>query len=424
MMVTQMRQLQLPLLRTSWNNIMTNRRSTLLALATLIGSTGLPVVAQEGMRAGLQSTGKPYTITVGLRQEYDDNIFTSSTNEQASMKTIVNPGFVFNYPMEMTTISFNYSMGVTLFWDRPGDDVDLSHQFTARVSHKFSERFSIDMRDQFRFAQEAEGRDGTSIQRFLGDGFTNTFTMDISAQWTERFSTITGYGNVIERYDDPTVNLINDQMTHQARQDFRFSVLPSTTAVAAYNYETTDYTDGNPLNTRDFDRHRLTGGADHYLLENWLLTGRVGGEFVLYENDQLDDSVNPYVDLSTAWTYLPGSRVRASYNYATNLTDDGFSGSSEGHTLRLSIDHAITKKLTAGANVRSQFQTQKRSTSLGAASDEEIEENSVSAGLTLNYTINNYLSANAGYIYSMVYSEDAIREYDRNQIYIGITGKY
>jgi len=382
------------------------------------------VLAQEEVRAGKEGTGKPYTITVGLRQEYDDNIFTTPNNEQGSFKTIVSPGFVFNYPMEMTLFSFSYNMGMTYYWDRPGDDLDFSHLVTARLNHKFSNRFQIDLREQFRFAQEAEGRNGNAVQRFLGDGFTNTFTADGTAQWTERFSTITGYGNIIDRYDDPAVNLVNDQITHQVRQDFQLSVLPTTTAVAAYNYETTDYTDGNAFATRDFDRHRGTVGADHYILDNWLLTGRFGGEFVTYENNQLDDRVNPYVDVSTAWTYLPGSRVRAGYNYATNLTDDGFAGSSEGHTLSLEIKHAITQKLSAGANIRGLIQTNDRNVVLGAANNQDIDENTLSIGVNVSYVINDYLSADAGYTYSGVSSDDATREYWRNQVYIGITGKY
>lgn len=376
------------------------------------------------VRAGKEGTGKPYTITVGLRQEYDDNINTSANNEQGSFKTIVSPGIVFNYPMEATLISFSYNFGMTYYWDRPGDDFDFSHLASARVNHKFSDRFQLDARDQFRFAQEAEGRSGSSIQRFLGDGFNNTFTADGTAQWTERFSTITGYGNIIDRYDDSTVSLVNDQITHQVRQDFQFSVLPTTTAVAAYNYETTDYTDGNNLTTRDFDRHRVTVGADHYIMNNWLVSGRGGAEFVLYEDKLMDDRANPYADISTSWTYLPGSKLRASYNFGTNLTDDGFSGSSLGHTFRLEITHAITQKLSAGGNVTYMAQTLDRSTSLGAANNDEIDENTLTAGLSLNYAINDYLSASAGYIYSMVDSDDAAREYWRNQVYIGLTAKY
>lgn len=387
-------------------------------------ATSSGAVSGNEIRAGREGAGKPYTITVTLRQEYDDNIYTAPNNEQGSFKTIVSPGIVFNYPMDNTLVSFSYNFGMTYYWDRPGDDFDFSHLVNARVNHKFSDRFQLDVRDEFRFAQEAEGRSGSAIQRFLGDGFLNTFTIDGTAQWTERFSTITGYGNEIERYDDNTVSLVDDQMTHKVRQDFQFSVLPTTTAVAAYNYETTDYTDGNFLTTRDFDRHRVMVGADHYILDNWLITGRGGVEFVMYEDNALDDRANPYVDVSTSWTYLPGSRLLASYNFGTNLTDDAFAGSSLGHTFKLDIKHAITPKLSAGANVTYLLQTQDRSTALGAVSNDEIDENTLYAGLSLSYAINDYLSASAGYTYSMVDSDDAVREYWRNQIYISITAKY
>ncbi|MDX6767731.1 MAG: outer membrane beta-barrel protein [Candidatus Methylacidiphilales bacterium] len=401
-----------------------NRLSALFALLVLLLIDLCEANAQANLRAGVEGSGKPYTISVGLRQEYDDNIFTSSNNEQGSWKTIVNPSVVFNYPMENTSISFGADFGLIFYWDRPGDDFDYNQLFTGRVSHNFSDRFQLDLREQFRFAQEAEGRSGTAIQRFLGDGFSNSASIDGTAKWTDRFSTVTGYSNTLDRYDDSSINLVNDQMTHGVRQDFQFSVLPTTTAVAAFNYSTTDYTDGNILGTRDFDVYRGTVGADHYILTNWLITGRFGGEYVDRANTALSDGANPYVDLSTAWTYLPGSRLRASYNYATNLTDDAQSGTSTGHTLALEIQHAITPKLTATGSVRGQFQSLDRSSALGAVNSDAIDETSYTTSLGLSYTITNYLSANVGYTLSGVDSDDASREYWRNQIYFGITGKY
>jgi hypothetical protein len=392
---------------------------TWLLVAT-VGLTGAHLVSAQEFRAGKEGTGKPYTVTVGLRQEYDDNINTTPNNEQGSFKTIINPGVVFRYPLENTLFSAGYNFGATYYWDRPGDDWDLSHLFNARINHKFSPRFEIDLREQFRFAQESELRNGVAIQRRLGDGWANTASIQGIYQWTERFSTSTTYTNEIQRYDETQVAFTNDYIQHNVSQDFLFSVLPTTTAVLNYTYVTTDYDEID----RDFDSHRALVGADHYLLPTWLLSGRAGAEFVFYDNPVLNDAIGPYVNVATVWNYLPGSSVKAGYTFGTNLTDDPNFGSSVGHTVDFSINHAITQKFSVGARTGTTFQTFEQNNGLTAAVTQDIDEQTFFGELTARYAFTEYLSADAGYRHSFTDSDNLNREYWRNQVWIGITGKY
>lgn len=376
------------------------------------------VFAQD-QRAGQLGTGKPYVITMTLRQEYDDNINTAPQNEEGSFKTIINPGVRFDYPMNNTLFSAGYQFGATYFWDRPGDDWDLSHLFTLRLNHKFSPRVSVDIREQFRFAQESELRNGAVLQRRLGDGWTNTASIQGNVQWVERFSTATTYRNEISRYDDPIVAFGNDLVQHDVSQDFLFAVLPTTTAVANYTFTTTDYSDID----RDFDTHRLVVGADHYLLPTWLLSGRVGAEFLENDNPILNDGVGPYANIATSWNYLPGSSVRLGYTFGTNLTDNLAFGSSEGHTVDLTWTHAITPKFSATSGLRAGFQTFEQENALFATT-QDFDETTVSASISAAYQFTDYLSAEVGYRHSFVDSDIALREYWRNQVWIGLTGKY
>jgi hypothetical protein len=388
--------------------------SAVIFLAFAMGA-----VAQD-IRAGKEGAEKPYTITVSLRQEYDDNINTSPNNEIGSFKTIINPGITLNYPMENTLFSAGYQFGSTYFWDRPGDDWDFSHLFSGRINHKFSPRFELDVRELFRFAQEDELRDGGVIQRRLGDGWTNIVSIQGTTQWAERFSTSTTYRNEIKRYNDDIVAFTNDLVQHEVAQDFLFTVLPTTTAVFNYTYTTTDYDDID----RDFDSHKVMVGADHYLLPKWLLSGRAGAEFTLYDNPILDDGVGPYVNVVTAWNYLPGSSARLGYTYGTKLTDDTNFGSSEGHTFDFSLNHAITAKLSAGTRLGATLQTFEKSRRLNPGVTQNIDEQSFFGEVFARYSITDYLSADAGYRHSFVDSDNLAREYWRNQVWIGLTGKY
>lgn len=389
-----------------------------LAMLMMLWSA-IPAMAQD-IRAGQEGAGKPYTISVTLRQEYDDNINTTPNNEIGSFKTIINPGITLSYPMQNTLVSAGYQFGSTYFWDRPGDDWDFSHLFNARLNHKFSRRFELDIREQFRYAQEAELRNGAAIQRRLGDGYTNIASIQGTTRWAERFSTSTTYRNEITRYNDKTVAFINDLIQHEVAQDFLFTVLPTTTAVFNYTFTTTDYDDID----RDFDSHRVLVGADHYLLSTWLLSGRAGVEFTQYDNSALKDGVGPYVNIATVWNYLPGSSARFGYTYGTNLTDDPSFGSSEGHTFDFTLTHAITAKFNAGTRLGTTIQTFDQKRTLNAAFTQNVDEQSFYGEVFASYAITEYLSTDAGYRHSFVDTDNVGREYWRNQVWIGLTGKY
>lgn len=393
-------------------------RQTMFFVA-VCGLTVNGALGQAELRAGKEGTGKPYTISVGLRQEYDDNINTSSSNESGSFKTVINPGIAFNYPMENTLFSASYNFGATYFWDRPGDDWDFSHLFVARINHKFSPRFEIDIREQFWLAQDAQVRQGVAIQRRLGDGYVNIASVQGTYKWAERFSTSTTYTNTISVYDDQAIADTNDYIQHEVSQDFLFNILPTTNGVVNYAFTTTGY----DVIDRDSDVHRFTVGADHYLLPTWLLTGRVGAEVQLYDNEDLEDGTSPYGNLATVWNFLPNSSARFGYTYGTNLTDDPNFGSSEGHTFDVSLTHGFTQKLSAGVRASYALQTFSQREALTAVS-QDIDEGTLSAEVFASYAFTEYFSVDAGYRHTFVDSDNLLREYTRNQVWLGITGKY
>ncbi len=48
----------------------------------------------------------------------------------------------------------------------------------------------------------------------------------------------------------------------------------------------------------------------------------------------------------------------------------------------------------------------------------------MSIGLTLNYQINAYLSAEAAYYYDRLSSKIDLRDYDRNRVFVGVRATY
>ncbi len=63
------------------------------------------VVKGQQTSADVLQQKKPYSISTSIRQGYDDNIYTSHTDQQASMTTGIWPSFLINYPMDQTLLS-------------------------------------------------------------------------------------------------------------------------------------------------------------------------------------------------------------------------------------------------------------------------------------------------------------------------------
>jgi Putative beta-barrel porin 2 len=396
-----------------------SRRPHILIGAVILFFAPLNSWAQGEVRAGQMGAGKPYTISVGLREEYDDNVNTTSSNEEGSFKTVISPELVFRYPLENSLFSFSYLFNATYFNDRQGDSWDLGHQFSARVNHKFTDRFEMDFRDSFNYSVEPGLGNGVETTRRLGDGYTNDLNLNGTYAWTERFSTVTGYNNTVTFYEDPVVSSTNEYIKHGVTQDFRLSVLPTTTAVAAYGYNTFDY-ESSP---RGYDTHIFTVGADHYLLREWLLSGRVGAEYLLNDNPVLKDNLGPYANIKTAWNFLPNSSLKAGYTFSTEVTDAAAFGNQEAHNFDLGISHAWTQRFSTSLGLQYKYATFEQNQSLVPVNDSFVEE-TFSGQVKAAYAWTNWFSTEVGYIHTNVSSDVFGREYYRNQFFIGIRGTY
>ena len=369
--------------------------------------------------AGTQGTGKPFTVSVGLRNEYDDNIFTTKTNKQESWKSIISPSITFNYPLEQTSFSASYSAGVTYYWDRPDDDFDFSHSLTGKINHRFSPRATLDVGNSFRIPIEPEIRDNNTTTRRQGDYIVNDATLDFSYDWTERFATVTGYGATLSHYEDDFARIANNYLSQTLSQDFRFTVSPTTTAVFNYAIQWNDY----EYIDRDSFIHTFAIGADHRLSPVWTLAGRAGAQYKTFSNSAFKDDVSPYVNLSSTWRYSPRDSISASYQYATTLTDFNQFSSELTHSFSLSNTHYLMPKFSMNNALRLVLGDFEQEQAFNPANDGGTET-TVVYDLGLNYQLYEWMGLLAGYSYVTLQSFSATREYDRNRVYMGLRFTY
>ena len=95
-----------------------------------------------------------------------------------------------------------------------------------------------------------------------------------------------------------------------------------------------------------------------------------------------------------------------------------FTASSESTSVYGSVNHKFTPKLKG--SVIGQFQ---HSEFNGGTLDGE-SENYYLVGLNLSYQFTPHFSAEVGYNYDDLHSDAPGRTFDRNRVYIGVTGSY
>jgi hypothetical protein len=153
---------------------------------------------------------------------------------------------------------------------------------------------------------------------------------------------------------------------------------------------------------------------------------RVGVRDTIYYNDpQNEKTLSPYARLGLTYRYAPESFVEGGFSYDQNSTDqlgtfaNGITVGQQSAVLFGTLHHRIIPNLYG--TLTGQFQN---STFVGGSLDGESQQYFL-VGLNLQYRFSHYLSAEIGYDYDKVNSPSGgSPSYDRNKVYIGITGNY
>jgi predicted porin len=422
----------------------------------IVASVGLVAVGASGLQAELlpamtTESGKPWTVGATLRGFYDDNINTVPDNfnpgpgfHRSSTGFEVSPFLRFSFPMEQTTISFGYVYSLKYYDNKPlgnTDNYDQTHDFDVALSHAFSERYQLKVADSFIIGQEPDmlraGNTFDSFQRISGDNLRNFGSITFSAQITPELGTEVGYANTFYSYSDNTpfgLSGLLDELDNVAHLDLRYLLQPQTTGIVGYQFRELDYIGNQVINAapvvrsdeRNVRMNYLYVGLDHNFRPDLTGSVRVGGNYAQYYNDPASqDELSPYAMLNLKYTYLPESYLQAGFVYdytpasvfSVSPTGD-LTLNAQSATMFASVTHRITPKLFG--TLLAQYQN---STYYGGTIDGEAD-NYYLVGLSLQYRFTPNFSAEVGYNYDNVKSDIADRGFDRNRVYVGVTGSY
>ena len=362
---------------------------------------------------------KFYTITASLREEYDDNIFTTKDNRVGSFVTEFSPSVLVNFPMQDSDFSARYTFGLDYYEHRPGgDNIQYTHEALVRYTHNFSDRFTLDVRDQFGYYDQPDLLAAVGTPFVDGSYFLNTGTILFNGQWTPLFGTSTSYSNIYIDYENSTIGTFQNSDENTVAQDFRFAFAPKFNFIFGGIYDNIDYF--------DFDRGytNYTGdiGLDWQALPS-LALGIRGGATYTVPGQGLADLVSPYASFTLQWQLGARSSLDFSYTHNVVPTDVVNAVAQEADRFSLRFSYDITKQITVhveGIETHSRYS----SDLLAANTTPAFSEDDFGLDLGGQYRITDNFAVEAGYLLSDVSSEEAPRDYVRNQVYIGVRGTY
>jgi hypothetical protein len=382
-------------------------------------------VAGPTIPADTSTVRKFYTISASLRETYDDNVDTTA-HKVSALETNLSPSLLLDFPVLGSDFSARYTFGLT-YYSRGGQggisagnnggSIDLNHEFVARYSHSFSDRFEFDISEQFRYFSEPSLYESTGTPFRDGNYVSNAITTDFNAQWTPLFSTTTTFADTVIKYDEAAVAQQENSVENTGSHSFNFAILPKVTASIGGLLDTITYDTAD----RGYTNYTLFVGGQWQTLPSLSISLRGGGSYTLAS--QQKGSTSPYAAADVRWSF--GQRSLLTFSYAHDVVPSDQEGTDGQLADRFSGDftYAVTPSLSAhllGTLTMSQIGEQ-----LIVGSDiPAYNETDYALDVGASYQYNSFLGFDGGIIISGVSSGLNERDYDRQEVYLGLRGTY
>ena len=441
----------------------------------IVVSVGLVALGTSGLKADMGSSltseaSKPWSVSATLRGFYDDNI--NSVNpaivkaasaaygygyHNSTLGFEVSPAVSVVWPWEQTTLSLGYVFSFKDYQFRPlgdADTVDMTHAFNLALDHTFNELYQCHLSDSFVIGQEPDflraGNTYSTFQRIPGDNIRNNASATFDAKLTPLFGLEFGYANgfydyaadsplaagLLAPYQGSEAGLLN-RLEDLVHLDTRWQLSPETVGIVGYQYSEIDYTGGQLLlgpafptvtsETRNSRGHYAYVGIDQTFSPSLTASARVGARYTDYYNDPNSATqTSPFVQLSLRWDYGLESYVSVGFVHDRSATDLVGTGLGTGN-LTLDADTSAayaTVNHRLAPNLYGSLTGEWQESDYNGGQFANYSEDFYTFGANLEYRFSRNVSTQLGYNYDRLDSQIAGRAFDRNRVYLGVTGSY
>lgn len=360
----------------------------------------------------------PFRVSVSVREGYDDNIYTSKLAPVDSFYTNGNVTLDYKFGNARTQVAFQAFGGLSYYYDHPfGREYDINTGVGLTISHQATPRLGLGAAIYLAYQSEPDFNTGFGINRRSGNYFYTSDKFSTSYQWAPRFSTVTSYTLGALNYEDSSVGFFEDRFEHTFGNEFRFLVLPTTTAVAEYRFLITDYVDA----PRDSTTHFVLGGLDHSFNPRFNVSLRGGAQFREFAN--FGERTSPYAEATLNYALTEKSSVSWNNRYGLDEPDIPGAASRTSFRTGLRANYAFTPRISSTFSFYYQHD-ENDSLATPVFFVPSFTENSLDLSLGVRYEINSTFAALAGYSHTEVLSDITLREYARNRYYLGLNATF
>jgi len=356
----------------------------------------------------------PLSYSVGVGGGYDSLKYKSSQlNDINSYFIQESVNVSFNHMDKISPWNLGIDLGSLQYLDSsPGTkDTTYSDRVIFNITHAFSPRLSVT--DNFYLTYEAEPNFGlgASTARRNGQYFYGYNSFAVSYAWSERFSTTTSYTIDGIKYQDSAIGDLEDRFSHLISQQFSWALSHTTKVVGEYRFRATQY----QRSSSDYMSHYLLAGVDKAWSERTSGSFRAGAEF--YSNDNTSKTA-PYVEGNLSYAVSKKTTASVYSSIGFDGSELGNSDSRYSYRIGASAAHRLTERLTLNADANYVYST------FTHTSGPDVKEHEISASAGIGYRFWDNVSLNANYSYSILASDDAQREYDRNRISLDLKATF
>ncbi len=386
------------------------------------GKETLSDESKDSGSSGNLGTGKfsksPFHISVSVREGYDDNVYTTKESRVGSWFTNASAVLDYQFGSARTRFDLQAVAGATYYYYRPfGQEYDINTALTLGLEHHATPRLTLSANAYITYQTEPDLNTGIGVNRRAGNYFYTADKFTLAYQWAPRFSTATSYTFGAINYDDSNIGAFEDRFEHTFGNEFRFLVLPTTTLVGEYRFQIIDF----DVATRDSTSHFLLAGVDHTFNPRFNVSIRGGAE--IREIDNFGERTSPYAE--STLRYAAGERTSLAWVSRFGLEEPDVPGSPSRQTFRtgLTLSYAVASRITLTGSV---FYEHDDNAGVLAPTffQPDFTEDTVDLGLGVRYDINRVFAVIAGYNFTEVLSDVALREYYRNRVYLGLNATF
>jgi hypothetical protein len=355
----------------------------------------------------------PFRYSFAIREGFDDNVFTTSTNKVQSFYTNLAAGVEYGFGNSRLQLSTRLDGGVTYYYSRPGDKVDFNGRWTLNAVYLATERLTLTVNTTTAYlAQPDLSIVGTSARQD-GDYLYSSTNISAAYQWSEKFSTVTAYNFTVLYYMDNNLNENQGHIEQTISQSARWLVLPKTTAVVEYRFNPNTYFDANLNSYNNF----FLVGVDQVFNPRFKWSARAGLQVGFDDNPDDGDSVyvGPYAE--SILTYQAGKSTSLFWNLRYGTEASGLNNVTQRQTFRtgLGLTQGITRRLSLNLGVNYQCNYYDQNGVI-----ESFYENIFDVSVALNFQVLRFASLQLGYQFTADIAPSYTgRDYTRNVAFVG-----